>query len=351
MYTHSRDHKTVSAWIRIVIVDYKSGTHLQTCVNALLAQTFSDFEVVIVDNACPESAASKLVNLDPRFHILKASENLGYAGGCNFGVENTKAPCKTPWVAMLNPDAFPNPDWLHHLHQAEQTYPGVSIFSTTLLSADNPDILDGFGDVLSIYGIAWHGGGGKPLSSAGQEDVYVFGPCGAAAMYRTDVFRQAGGFDTDFFCYIEDVDLAWRLHQRGEKCVQVRRALCAHVGSVSTASNPEFRYYHAARNTIWMIVKCAPLWLLPLMLALNMASHIYLYRSRARRGEARAWAHGLRDGIYAIPKCWKKRKPLARQRKVHKHKALNRLAVSRKSVQTRAIHSWPIPPANTTPTR
>ncbi|PHR91727.1 MAG: hypothetical protein COA69_11100 [Robiginitomaculum sp.] len=342
------------AWIRIVIVDYKSGAHLQTCVDALLAQTFTDFEVVIVDNTCPEGAARKLVNLDARFHILEAGENLGYAGGCNFGVDGNKTqnahPCKTPWVAMLNPDAFPQPDWLHHLHQAAQTYPDISIFSTTLVSADNPDILDGFGDVLSVYGIAWHGGGGAPLSSAGQEDVYVFGPCGAAALYRTDVFRQAGGFDTDFFCYIEDVDLAWRLQQQGKKCVQVRRALCAHVGSVSTATNPEFRYYHAARNTIWMIVKCTPLWLLPIMLGLNMFSHLYLYRSRAQRGEASAWSRGLRHGLYGLPRFWKKRKPLARQRKIHKHKTLNGLVIARKSVQTRAIHSWPIPPANNTPT-
>lgn len=342
------------AWIRIVIVDYKSGPHLQTCVNALLAQTFTDFEVVIVDNACPEGAASKLVNLDARFHILEAGENLGFAGGCNLGVEGTKTHsetrCKTPWIAMLNPDAFPNPDWLHHLHQAQQAYPDVSIFSTTLLSAENPDILDGFGDVLSIYGIAWRGGGEAPLSCAGQEDVYVFGPCGAAAMYRTEIFRQAGGFDTDFFCYIEDVDLAWRLHQRGEKCVQVRGALCAHIGSVSTAANPEFRYYHTARNTIWMIVKCAPLWFLPLMLGLNMVSHIYLYKGRARRGEARAWFCGFRHGIYGLPKFLKKRKPLAHQRKAHKHKALNRLVISRKHVRTRAVHTWPIPPADKAPT-
>jgi len=332
----------MSTWVRIVIVDYKSGPHLQACIDALKTQTNSNFEVVIVDNNCPEGAAQNLSNLDSRFHVLSSEVNLGFAGGCNFGAQKAQ----TQWLIMLNPDTVPDPEWLEHLYQAAQTYPDISMFGTTLVSAQSPGLLDGYGDVLSIYGIAWRGGSGAPISVAGDEDLLVFGPCGAAAMYRTNAFNAVGGFDTDFFCYIEDVDIAWRLRLQGSDCVQVRAAICAHVGSVSTADNPSFRYYHTARNSIWMIVKCAPLWMVPLMLSLNLTSHIYLRLRGAYQGSGSVRARGIKDGLKGIPRAWRKRKNRVVSAKPSRNtispSSIKWLTVSPKYLRSRAIRGRPI---------
>lgn len=294
----------MTAWARLIIVDYKSGQHLQNCVDALIAQTFTDFTVKIIDNDCPEKASQSLTGLDGRFEVIINPENSGYAGGCNFGARGAK----TPWLIMLNPDTIAKPDWLENLHAASQVYPDTDMFSTTLVTAGDPQTIDGFGDVISIYGLAWRGGHGQNIHILPDEDRRVFSPCGAASMYKTCAFNAVGGFDEDFFCYIEDIDLGWRLRLNGVDCVQVRHAICEHFGSVSTAGNPNFRYYHSARNTIWMIIKCAPFWLLPIMLSLNIFSYIYLCLRGAYKGTHSVRGRGIRDGLRQFFANWAKRK-------------------------------------------
>jgi GT2 family glycosyltransferase len=286
----------MSPWVRIVIVDYRSGAHLEACVDALLKQTYENFEVIIVDNDCPEGAARKLDLSDARFTLLSAATNTGYAGGSNLGARHAK----TPWLIMLNPDTVPLSNWLSTLQKATDKYPDTVMFGTTLLKADEPETLDGFGDVLSIFGATWRGGTNQPLSEAPNHDLEVFGPCGAGAMYRRDVFDAMGGFEESFFCYVEDVDLAWRIGLHGGRCIQVHDALAHHVGGASTLEQPEFSLYHSARNAVWMIAGTAPALMIVPMLALNVFVRIYL-SVRGSYGKNRgAVLRGLRDGWRGI---------------------------------------------------
>lgn len=289
----SPDPKT---WARIVIVDYRSGEHLNACINAMMRQTLTSFEVIVVDNDCPDGAARALTLPDARFRVLSSSDNLGYAGGSNLGAHGAE----TPWLIMLNPDAAPDPNWLAALKQATETYPDAVMFSTTLIQAENPTRLDGYGDVLSIFGVAWRGGTNQLVSQVPEYDLDVFGPCGAGAMYRQDVFARMGGFEESFFCYLEDVDLAWRIGQQGGRCIQVRNACASHVGGASTQSQPEFPLYHSARNAVWMIAGSAPAALILPMLALNLIARVYL-TLRGSYGASRGVVlRGLRDGWTGI---------------------------------------------------
>ncbi len=260
------------SWARIILVDYKSGDYLQKTVDALALQTFPDFEAVIVDNACPEGAARRLRLPDERFRVITSPENIGFAGGSNLGANG----CGAEWIATLNPDAAPDADWLAEIRETAARAPFAGMLSTTLISAEDEAIVDGFGDVLSFFGLSWRGGHLQSAASLPAGDVEVFGPCGAAAFYRSDLFKALGGLDARFFCYLEDVDLAWRARLLGERCVQARRAICRHVGSISTADDSDFRTYHTVRNTVWMILKNAPWFLLAPMMATHLAAQTYL---------------------------------------------------------------------------
>ncbi|MFN3398776.1 MAG: glycosyltransferase family 2 protein [Ferrovibrio sp.] len=85
----------------------------------------------------------------------------------------------------------------------------------------------------------------------------AFGPCAAAALFRADAFRAAGGFDESLFCYMEDVDLAFRLRFAGERAMQIPAARVRHVGGGSVGGS-EFAVYHGARNSVWCFVKNIP---------------------------------------------------------------------------------------------
>jgi GT2 family glycosyltransferase len=161
-------------------------------------------------------------------------------------------------LALLNPDAIPEPDWLAELDKAQRTFPDIDSFGSLQLDLNDCALLDGAGDNYLAVGIPWRGGHGRPATAAPPRGA-VFSACAAAAMYRTDSFRAAGGFDEDYFCYVEDVDLGFRLRLRGGGCMHIPEAVVAHAGGVSSGSRrSEFAVYHGIRNMIWTFVKNMP---------------------------------------------------------------------------------------------
>jgi N-acetylglucosaminyl-diphospho-decaprenol L-rhamnosyltransferase len=74
-----------------------------------------------------------------------------------------------------------------------------------------------------------------PASSAPRE---VFAPCAAAALYARDTFLAAGGFEESFFCYLEDVDLGFRLRLGGAHCIQVQGAEVRHMAGAPARTAP-----------------------------------------------------------------------------------------------------------------
>ena len=86
----------------------------------------------------------------------------------------------------------------------------------------------------------------------------IFAPCAAAALYRRAAFLEAGGFDEHFFCYMEDVDLGFRLRLLGYRCGYAPAAIVHHVGSGTTGARSPFTVYHGHRNLVWTYVKNMP---------------------------------------------------------------------------------------------
>lgn len=296
------------AWVRVVIVNYNGGDLLRAVVDGLARQTMADFDAVIVDNGSADGSVEHLLLPDRRFRILHAGGNLGFAAGCNRGA----AGAASPWLAMLNPDAVPAPDWLERLRAATGRHPEAACFGSTQLMADDPSRLDGAGDNYSIFGIAWRGGHGAPATLV-TGDMAVFSPCAAAALYRRDVFMAAGGFAEAFFCYLEDVDLGFRLRLAGQRTVQVADARVVHAGSALTGRRSRFTLYHSTRNGVFVLIRCLPLPLLILALPLFIAAQVWLMR---RCGGASARLEGLRDGLAAMARLWEEHRRIARSRRL-----------------------------------
>ena len=84
------------------------------------------------------------------------------------------------------------------------------------LDFNDPGRLDGAGDNYLAVGVPWRGCHGHDVSTVHKAtDGEVFSACVAAALYRTEVFKAAGGFGEDYFCYVEDVDLEFWLQLLG----------------------------------------------------------------------------------------------------------------------------------------
>src|SRR5688572_11399882 len=115
----------IEAAVCVIIVNFNGGALLKRCIAAVAAQTLIPREVVIVDNGSRDGSVKALEPLPEalagRDRIVVPGRNLGFAAANNLAVRGTSA----PWIATLNPDAFPEPDWLAQLMAATERYPGV----------------------------------------------------------------------------------------------------------------------------------------------------------------------------------------------------------------------------------
>lgn len=283
-------------WASIIIVAYQSSRYLQNCIDGLKRQTMGSFEVIIVDNACPQDSTDRIILPDHRFRIVKSDTNRGFAGGINFGSGDATG----DWIVALNPDTVPERDWLKYLKIASQRHPSFVVLGSTILTMETEKRIDSFGDVFSIYGISWQGGHGRPKSDLPGCDKLVFGASGAAACYRRDHFEAFGGYDEAFFCYLEDVDLSFRLVNSGYLCLQVRKAVVTHFGSASSVDRPDFPAYQTNRNAFRLILKNAPLLMLVPMALSHLLAQSYLLCRNAFSDGSSARLKGFLHGFLTI---------------------------------------------------
>ncbi|WP_337958516.1 glycosyltransferase family 2 protein [Candidatus Accumulibacter vicinus] len=294
--------------VTVIIVNWNGERFLDRCLSALLAQTVAPHEILLVDNASSDGSLD-LVRRFPSVRLLAQDRNLGFARGNNLAIEEASA--ESEWIALLNPDAFVEPRWLEALLLATRDYPAFEIFGSKLVAAADPAILDGAGDAYHVSGLVWRRGHGAPVTSVSEQVREAFSPCAAAALYRRSALVEAGGFDEDFFCYLEDLDLGFRLRLAGYRCLYVSASVAHHVGSGTTSGqHSDFAVYHGHRNLVWTYVKNMP-WILfwaflPLHLAMNLVALLVF----SWRGQGLTMLRAKRDALKGIPDMWRKRRSL-----------------------------------------
>ncbi len=280
--------------LSVIIVNFNSGARLTRCLEHLSRQTYRDFEVIIVDNASVDGSLDEALEAAPTPLIpraIRSDTNSGFAAANNTAAREANG----DWLVFLNPDAYPERDWLSALVSASARYPSADAFGSTQLNAENPSIIDGAGDVVHILGIPYRGHFGWPADML-PEDGECFAPCAAAAMYRRKTFLALGGFEERFFCYGEDVDLGFRLRLAGGRAVQVKNARVLHEGSGVSGRYSDFTVYHGNRNRIWMTYRNMPGALYWPFLPLRLLADAYLCLRAWSVGTGRAYTRGVWDG-------------------------------------------------------
>ena len=287
--------------VTVVIVCWNAAALLPECLSRLHAQTHAPARVLVIDNGSSDGSQAVVAQCRG-VEWVGLGRNLGFAAANNIALERTT----TPWVALLNPDAFVASDWLESLLRAARRRPDHAAFGSTQRVHGQPDIMDGLGDVMHCTGLVWRSGHG--LRMVATADAEVFSTCAAAALYRTDAVRDVGGFDADFFCYLEDVDLGFRLRLRGYRAMQVADAVVDHVGSATTGGRrSDFSVYHGQRNMVWNFAKNMPTPLLVACFVPHVMVNLALLVRFALAGHATTAWRAKRDALAGLPRVWRKR--------------------------------------------
>jgi GT2 family glycosyltransferase len=298
----------------VVIPNYNGRRHLATLFDALKAQTFGDFEVIFADDASHDDSVSFVEQSyahDLNLRIMVNRQNLGFVASVNAAADTARGRV----LVLLNNDTEPEPSWLVELAKAICAHPDAAIIASKLLLFDKRDRLHTAGDTLGKDGLPRNRGVWE--KDQGQHDAAteIFSGCGGAVAIRRQVWQALGGFDEDFWMYLEDVDFAFRAQLSGWRTLLAPKARVYH--KLSSSGGDDLSSYYVGRNTIWMIVKNMPMSLLlrylPQILGAQINIAVDAFRN-LRGTAARQRLRGQLSGLRGIPAQWGKRRLIQQRR-------------------------------------
>lgn len=300
--------------VAVVIVTWNSSGLLDNVLKALNRQTLQPDKVLVIENGSQDAhKIAAITRKYPFCELLCVPQNIGFASANNIALNQCS---EFNYLALLNPDAFPEPDWLEQLLNAASAYPEIAAFGSRQLCHDDPEVLDGVGDSYHISGRVRRERRGKQQQKDDLIAREIFSPCAAAALYHRQFLASVGGFDEDYFCYLEDIDLGFRLRLAGHRARYIPEAVVHHIGSATTGGqHSDFSVYHGHRNLVWTFIKNMPgvlFWvLLPLHVLLNFVSVAHF----SMRGQGKVIWRAKRDAIKRIPEMWRKRRRIQASRR------------------------------------
>ena len=299
--------------VAALIVNWNGGPLLARCLESLDRQRRRPDHVVVVDNGSSDDSLQLAGPSLRDVQLIRLSANAGFARANNIAAQAAR---RFDALALLNPDAFAEPEWLDSLEKAAEREPTCAAFASQMLLASAPEYLDGAGDSYHVSGRAWRNGHRVRSAQWPAVDAEVFAPCAAAALYRRDAFDEVGGFDETYFCYFEDVDLGFRLRLRGYRCLYVHSAVVRHESSALAGYRSDFAVYHGERNIVWTFFKDMPgplLWLyLPQHIALNVAALLYY----PWRGQGTVALRAKLDALRGLPSVLGRRRLVQHERRI-----------------------------------
>jgi GT2 family glycosyltransferase len=273
--------------VAIAIPTLRGDETLESCLRALNDQTYTDFQVVIVNNSGRELAIGGYLLPFP-ISMISPAANVGFGSAINMAIRATD----TRFVATLNDDTEPDPGWLSALVREMESDPEIGMCASKIRMLGETQ-LDSAGMSICFDGSSRQRGHREPSSSFTQsEDVLL--PSACAALYRRAMLDEIGLFDEDFFLYCEDTDLGLRARWSGWRCRYVAGAAVRHRYSHTAGAFSPLKARYVERNRLWVAIKNFPAAML--IASPIVAFRRYLWQIAAIRSQRGAAAEFMRSG-------------------------------------------------------
>lgn len=240
--------------VSVVVPTYSRYDLLTSCIDGLLTQTLHNLEIIVVDNASITNINQAIQQrYGTRVTTLRLGRNLFFCGAVNRGAAHATG----EFLAVINDDCVVTPEWAETAVRTLRLNPQAASIASLVVNASDPRLINSAGDHLDISGRATNLHWNQRVSDLDLTVKPVFHAAGSCALYRRELFELAGGFDSDFIAYLDDIDLGFRLQLQGYSTIFNPHCLAAHVGG----GTPKSRKYAARlleRNMIWNLIKNLP---------------------------------------------------------------------------------------------
>lgn len=310
----SNDGAASPPFFSVVVPNFNGGAHLFDLFSGLSAQTFTDYEVVFADDASTDDSVAWVNENAPWARLLTGRQNRGFVATVNSAVRTAKG----RFVVLLNNDTQPAPAFLAELARAMCANPRAGIVAAKLLLFDERDRIHAAGDAMGRDGIPRNRGVWSIDRGQFDGSQDVFGGCGGAMAVRRELWDALGGFDENFWMYLDDVDFSFRAQLLGWRAVLAPEARVYH--KLGGSGGDELSSYYVGRNTLWTLAKNMPASLLlryfPQIARGQLAVAFKALRS-CRGRAARARLRGQLDGLRGLPRVLRQRAAVQARRTRH----------------------------------
>jgi GT2 family glycosyltransferase len=242
----------VTPLVSAIVVAFGKEAQLERCLRSLdtaLAAVAGGSEAIVVLNQASDETR-RLIG-ETRI-VVDPGRNLGFAGGVAAGLSRARG----EWIALVNDDCLVDEGAVVELLAAGANAPDIGSVAAQIRFAGRPDTINSAGIEIDELGVAYERLLGEAASAATDVEE-VFGASAGAALYRRSMLEAVGGFDTSFFAYLEDADLAWRARMGGWRSVYAPGAVVLHDHSATLGHRSRQKYFLVGRNRVRMLAKNA----------------------------------------------------------------------------------------------
>ena len=303
--------------VSIIIISFNGKDLALQCLESLERQTYTDFEIILVDNGSSDGTLEAIQDflqegpLSGKVRPFRLDVNNGVTGGYSEGLQHAHS----EYVALLNNDTEPRPDWLKELVEAMDSDCKTGICGSKMI-VHGTDIIDSAGDGLSTALKGFKRGEGGNISCYLNRE-FIFGACAGAALYRGRMLEEIGFFDKDFFLLFEDIDLSFRAQLTGWKVLNVPTAVVSHKVRSSIGTMSDTAIYYAVRNVEFVRIKNIPFGIFvrffPGLLLGTAMDFLYF---AVKHKKPALYLKAKKDALRMLPNMLKKRKELMKKKKV-----------------------------------
>ena len=247
--------------IHTIILNTNRRDDTLACVASLAASDYpaERHQITVLDNASTDGSVMALREQFPQVRIVELTENLGYAGNNNVGIELAVS-AMADWIFVLNEDTTVDSNCLSEMMAVAQTDPTIGVLGPMVYHYDEPTIIQSAGGYLDRFWESYHIAENEPDEGQFTELHTVDWISGCAIMMRREVVEQVGALDGRFFYYWEETEWCIRAARAGWQIIHVPQAKLWHKGvQRNYQPKPSVTYYRTRNQLLTLARHRAPL--------------------------------------------------------------------------------------------
>jgi GT2 family glycosyltransferase len=249
----------------IIIANWNGKEHLEKCLQSLAHQTYKDFKIILVDNGSVDGSVFFVEKNYPEIELIKLEKNTGFAYANNAGIQRAFLDENIKYIITLNNDTKTQENYLEKMIDCARRHPEAGSIQPKVMNFFDQNIIDSVGILIYLDASAINRGQKENDAGQYEKEEEIFGASASAALYTHEALNKVklpgeNYFDSDYFAYYEDVDLAWRLRLAGFSSFYCPGARVFHVHSATGKNYSPFKSFHIIRNQYYNILKNMPLY-------------------------------------------------------------------------------------------